>query len=433
MNSVFSINSYSTLFAETRTPDEAVSAETTATDWTKETSAKTLLEESLKIQKDEIKASRDDLQSNLKRFENNLRAIAHKLRTTEMQKALATLQQDSDQSSNLKLLMISGEGDIHAFFAPKSGAVNAGSGNDAVAFAGRVIKGVETGDGSDAVSLTGEVVEDVHTDRQHRGTEVAISKSGGLRMTDYYDYYSSADSLAISAQKIRKISTGGGNDAVALNAGTVTGVDTGTGDDALSISARHVSQVDTGDGNDSVAIRAGLISRLRTGSGDDVVTLNATALEGVETGDGNDVVNVVLNDQAGDGLSRALIADLQTGSGDDSISLTAQGHVTFSAGSGDDTVQLSKGSFAMALKDGAAEGNDVVTLSDGADLALMVSAEKAASASFVKKDDTMLISFGDGSSVTVKGLSNGGTVALALPSGTIDTILKQAQPVDLRM
>lgn len=433
MNSVFGINSFTGLYAGTNTPDLAATAETTATDWTKGASAKTLLEESQKVQRAERLEQRKEAEANMKRLEDNARAIAFALKTKEMQKALATLQQDNSQSSHLMLLMVTDEGDIHAFFPPPPNAFGAGSGNDAVSYAGGVIKGIETGDGSDAVALTGDVVEDVHTDRQNRGTELVVYKSGGARMTTYYANYSAADSLAISAQTIRKISTGGGNDAVALNAETITGLDTGTGDDALSISARHLNQVNTGDGNDSLAIRAGVVSRLDTGSGDDVLTLNATVLDGVRTGDGNDVVNVVLNDQSGDGLDFPRYARLHTGSGDDTLSLAAQGHVTFGAGTGDDTVLLSKGSFTMALQDGAAEGNDVVTLSDGADLALMVSSEKAASATIVKKDDALLINFGDGSSVTVKGLANGGTVALALPSGQVDKILKQEQAVDLRM
>ncbi|MEE2633543.1 MAG: hypothetical protein VX940_04500 [Pseudomonadota bacterium] len=118
MNSVFGINSFTGLYAGTNTPDLAATAETTATDWTKGASAKTLLEESQKVQRAERLEQRKEAEANMKRLEDNARAIAFALKTKEMQKALATLQQDNSQSSHLMLLVVTDEGDIHAFFPP---------------------------------------------------------------------------------------------------------------------------------------------------------------------------------------------------------------------------------------------------------------------------------------------------------------------------
>ncbi|MCA0998713.1 hypothetical protein [Alloyangia pacifica] len=311
-----------------------------------------------------------------------------------------------------------------------------------------------TGAGHDALTVEAQRVQNIQTDGG------APSAQGGN------------DALAVRAEEVRQVYTGGGNDALAMIAGSVRGIYTGAGSDALSIAAesvadiytdpwprgrtqagadsltitaREVSSVYTGGGADAVSIAAHSITSLYTGTGEDVVTLKAGLLGGIYTGAGRDAVSIdavvgasqvsrlsadpsepwSLGDTVEARLraARSTTADVHSGAGDDVLSVAVAETIALEAGAGDDTLVLGGGT--IALRYGAGDGHDAVTLTPGSEVVVQLG-EDTEGWSFSHDGDSLLLQIGRGS-IRFEGVSQSAAIGVA-SWGTDDVALLHSQP-----
>lgn len=113
---------------------------------------------------------------------------------------------------------------------------------------------IYTGGGHDALAINAENVESVYTD-ESSGPRLKADANGQPQLT-YSAGTSSNDAVAIRARRADSIYTGGGNDAVAIQAGFIGSVYAGKGNDSIALTGGVVSGIHAGDGNDAISVQA---------------------------------------------------------------------------------------------------------------------------------------------------------------------------------
>jgi hypothetical protein len=202
--------------------------------------------------------------------------------------------------------------------------------------------------------------------------------------------------LSINAQTVTRVHTEGGNDAITINADWVESVYTdrsggyvpgfredGTSyplwqpgtdsNDAVAINARRADSIHTGGGNDAIAIQADLINSVYAGDGSDAISLSGGIISGVYGEAGDDTITVDA------GIGRPAIHDLgffagPAGASDtdplytrpDTVHDRMRAAKTYNsdiqAGAGDDVISVNVQEI-ISIDGGS--GNDVISIGSG--------------------------------------------------------------------
>lgn len=228
------------------------------------------------------------------------------------------------------------------------------------------------------------------------------------------------DELSIDVGQAYRVSSGGGNDIIAIKAygdhdelapgfnPSVYDTDGGGGDDTISIESDGMVDVTFGgEGNDSIAISTSdIVLRTDGGSGDDTIDIKgARVVSGVWAGDGNDIIRVTAPSPAsGAAVTFSQVGGISGDAGNDIIEVTAD-VIGVNGGTGDDTIMLhNTGTLAAGVSLQRGGGHDEVTV-DSAVRMIMGGPlrQDMAQASIERIDaNTLKITYDDlGDSVTV--------------------------------
>ncbi len=305
-------------------------------------------------------------------------------------------------------------GDALVIQAQSIGDVATGAGNDSLALRASMVQGVYAGGGSDAVAIVASYVSGIRTD----GAPPAPAAPGA-----------EVDAPADTTIDTSGAPLPGGNDALSVAARLIADIATGGGDDALALSGRWVSGVDAGAGNDAMAIRARLATDISGGEGDDAIAVEARAgLAGLEAAAAWFAVAaeppvVALAEggasaQVGAQAARAY-ADVDGGAGNDVISVRTGSVLAVAGGAGSDTIQVGGGTVALVY--GAGDGDDRVTVAEGAQVVLQIAPE-AGPWTVEFGEEGMTVRMADGS-VKFEGLG-AGTIGIATAGGGMTLVTR---------
>ena len=208
---------------------------------------------------------------------------------------------------------------------------------------------------------------------------------------------------------VTRVSTGAGNDKVAINATRAYAVTSGGGNDTISIkttddgktnsSTPTVLGVGAGDGNDTINIDAhGVVMAVSGEAGNDTVNVKTDSLAfGVYGGEGNDTVNV----------DAKYAVNIDGGSGNDTVNVKASSIFGVGGGTGDDIINIDNtGNEAAQVFYSQGDGKDVIN-SNGAVSINLFTADGTkkldmSNAAYKQDGNSVTISFGnDQDSITV--------------------------------
>ncbi|OED47008.1 hypothetical protein AB838_17075 [Rhodobacteraceae bacterium (ex Bugula neritina AB1)] len=297
---------------------------------------------------------------------------------------------------------------------------DATAGDDTVELRADVIRRVATGDGADAVALEGRIVQGVHTDRN-----TATPFDG--RGFGYGRRFGAMNGLALGHQhapgRERSQAQFENADSVSIRARHARNISTGGGDDAIAIQAGTLRGVRAGDGDDSIAAAATLVSRIRGGAGNDTIAVAAQrALR-----DWRDAPAAAYNPDASaaEKMRQALsnYAQVSGGSGDDQINLQVGETLAARGGSGDDRFTLQGGTIALQYSHG--HGHDTVELTEGANAVVQLREMGASAYSTTRDGDSLTLTFDTGGSITFKNISQGGAIGVATDPNAPIALLHQ--------
>ena len=286
------------------------------------------------------------------------------------------------------------------------------------------------------------------------------------------------DRLAIVAETVAQIDTGGGNDALTVQADHVDAITTDRpdsrgdrdidretqGNDALAIAARVVGSIDMGGGNDVLAAQTQMIfadlgagndvAAITTdiamgvagGAGDDVITLSArlggtAARQLTETADGTPIdaaraaATLYADTATRFAAAAANVADVDGGAGDDVIAISDALMIGVAGGAGDDLIRVE--GRTVALHYGLGDGDDVVAIGAGTDVLLQLAARPDGGAdpkefTLTRDGDRMTLRFAAGS-ITFTGVQGAGTIAVARGFGAVEILSTATPAVDIRL
>ncbi|OBY24462.1 hypothetical protein [Leisingera sp. JC1] len=282
------------------------------------------------------------------------------------------------------------------------------AGDDTVELRADVIRRVATGDGADAVALEGRIVQGVHTDRASARPFEGPGFGYGRR-------FNRMQGLALGHQyapgQARRQAQFSNADSVSIRARHARNISTGGSDDAIAIQAGTLRGVRAGRGDDSIAVAATLVSRIRGGAGNDVISVAAQrALRGPNEG-AAPVYNA--DAPAAEKMRQALssYAQVSGGSGDDQITLQVGETLAARGGSGDDRFTLQGGTVALQYSLG--DGHDTVELTEGANAVVQLREMGASAYSSTRDGDTLTLNFDTGGSITFTNVSQGGAIGVA--------------------
>jgi hypothetical protein len=286
------------------------------------------------------------------------------------------------------------------------------------------------------------------------------------------------DRLAIAADRIAQIDTGGGADALTVQADRVDAITTdradsrpdrdtdreAQGNDALAIAARIVRSVemgggtdvlaaqtqmifaDLGAGNDAASITTDIALGVAGGAGDDVITLTASlggsaARRLTETADGTPIAAsqaaATLYADTATRLAAAAsnTADVDGGAGNDVIAVSGALMIGVAGGAGDDLIRVE--GRTVALHYGLGDGDDVVAIGAGTDVLVQLAARPDGGSdprdtTITRDGDRLTLRFASGS-ITFTGVNGAGTIALARGFGAAEILSAPGTPVNLRL
>lgn len=288
-------------------------------------------------------------------------------------------------------------------------------GNDGLAIAADRIAQVDTGGGADALTVQADRVGSVSTDRPDSRPDRDIDRE---------------------AQ---------GNDALALAARFVGSIDMGGGNDVLAAQSQMIA-ADLGAGNDAASITTDIAMGIGTGAGDDVLTLTATlggtaARNLTETADGTPIsaakAAATLYADTATRLAAvaANTADVDGGAGDDVITVSGALMIGVAGGQGDDLIAVE--GRTVSLHYGKGDGNDVVQIGAGTDVLIQLAARPDGGSdpgayTVTRDGDRLALRFATGT-ITLTGVAEAGTIAIARGLATAEVLKTPGTPVDLRL
>ncbi|KIC36621.1 hypothetical protein RA26_12935, partial [Leisingera sp. ANG-M7] len=368
-------------------------------------------------------------------------ASHYEKRIFEMAKALHTLTSQPWPENSVALILLTGlpeeQGEVPVQPAaeqpqtpsqtiPTAVTDTAGTaGDDTVELRADVIRRVATGDGADAVALEGRIVQGVHTDREAARPFEGPGFGYGRR-------FSRMNGLALGHQhapgQARRQEQFSNADSVSIRARHARNISTGGGDDAIAIQAGTLRGVRAGAGDDSIAVAATLVSRIRGGAGNDVISVAAQrALR-----DPNEGTAPVYNADApaAEKMRQALsnYAQVSGGSGEDQITLQVGETLAARGGGGDDRFTLQGGTVALQYSLG--DGHDTVELTGGANAVVQLREMGASAYSSTRDGDTLTLTFDTGGSITFTNVSQGGAIGVATGQDAPIALLHQPAAVN---
>lgn len=187
------------------------------------------------------------------------------------------------------------------------------------------------------------------------------------------DLSSDAVLEAANAQVIKILIDALGNADVSVSANSAaTGVTTGDGNDAIRISAGSVAFAASGEGNDSIAINTSggyalldgfllsAVDLVEAGAGDDTISVSSHGnVDRIEGGIGNDHITISSATTSQIGAGQHGIDRVNGGAGEDKIILTSASDVTRAfGGEGNDSITVGARDSALGIYGG--EGNDTI-------------------------------------------------------------------------
>lgn len=293
--------------------------------------------------------------------------------------------------------------------------VQATRGDDRLAIAADTVARIDTGGGADALTVQADRVDAITTDRADSRSDRDIDRE-----------VQGNDALAIAARIVRNVEMGGGNDVLAAQAQMIL--------------------ADLGAGHDVAAITTDIALGAAGGAGDDVITLTASlggtaARQLTETADGTPIsaakAAATLYADTATRLAAvaANIADVDGGSGDDVISVSGALMIGVAGGAGDDLIAVE--GRTVALHYGKGDGNDVVQVGVGTDVLVQLAARPDGGSdpgayTVTRDGDSLTLRFAAGA-ITLTGIAEAGTIAVACGFATQDILKAPGTPVDLRL
>ncbi|MCJ8191975.1 autotransporter outer membrane beta-barrel domain-containing protein, partial [Sphingomicrobium aestuariivivum] len=210
---------------------------------------------------------------------------------------------------------------------------------------------VTTGAGDDSLAMTGGSAASIDS-----ADGVDSLSLGGVVVTGAVTTGSEGDVLFMTDGSAGSVDTGSGDDVLSLSGTTVAGdVTSGAGDDRVILTDASAASLATGDGVDDVtSTNSDIAGAVTTGADGDFVTLTNGSAGSVDTGDGDDDLTV-------DGT--AIAGDVVTGLGDDTVVMTDASAGSLSTGDGADMVTLTDTDIAGAVTTGA--GDDMLAMTGG--------------------------------------------------------------------
>ncbi|MCB6178230.1 hypothetical protein LHP98_08815 [Rhodobacter sp. Har01] len=288
-------------------------------------------------------------------------------------------------------------------------------GDNRLAIAADRIAQIDTGGGADALTVQADRVGTISTDRPDSRADRDIDREA-----------QGNDALAIAARIVRSIELGGGNDVLAAQTQMIF--------------------ADLGAGNDVAAITTDIALGVAGGAGDDVITLTASlggsaARRLTETADGTPIAAAqaaatLYADTAtrlAAAAAAANTADVDGGGGNDVIAVSGALMIGVAGGAGDDLIRVE--GRTVALHYGQGDGKDVVAIGAGTDVLVQLAARPDGGSDpkgfTVERDaDRMILRFAGGS-ITFTGVQQAGTIAIARGFGAAEILSTPAPPVDL--
>jgi hypothetical protein len=293
--------------------------------------------------------------------------------------------------------------------------VQATRGDDRLAIAADTVARIDTGGGADALTVQADRVDAITTDRADSRSDRDIDRE-----------VQGNDALAIAARIVRNVEMGGGNDVLAAQAQMIL--------------------ADLGAGHDVVAITTDIALGVAGGAGDDVITLTASlggtaARQLTETADGTPIsaakAAATLYADTATRLAAvaANVADVDGGSGNDVISVSGALMIGVAGGAGDDLIAVE--GRTVALHYGKGDGNDVVQVGAGTDVLIQLAARPDGGSdpgayTVTRDGDSLTLRFASGA-ITLTGIAEAGTIAVARGFATQDILKAPRTPVDLHL
>lgn len=335
--------------------------------------------------------------------------------------------------------------------------ITTGSGNDSITIGGGVST-ISSGDGDDDVTITNSQSLNKYTINLGAGNDslnfngnggelASVTSSSGndqinINNTRSQITLSSGDNTVnlnnsqLSGES-NSISTGVGNDMIAVNSNGINTINAGNGTNQITISGNSSNTVTSGSGNDVIKSNAGSLT-LNSGAGDDVLEITSNEAQDKFTlslGDGNDTVRItatgaattVANNYGDDSYeltgTQVKLSDtlgnttlilnnqqltndmntISTGIGNDSINITSDGSNQINAGNGNNQIILSgdsKDNITSGSGDDiilAGAGDDIINAGSGNDIINGGAGNDVLNGS--TGNDTYIFSKGDGADI----------------------------------
>jgi len=201
--------------------------------------------------------------------------------------------------------------------------ITTGSGNDNITI-GAGTSTISSGDGDDNVTITTTQNTNNYTINLGAGNDsVQLNGNGG---------------------ELARVSSSSGNDQININ-NIRSQITLSSGDNTVNLNNSQLSgdnnSISTGAGNDTIAVKSNGSNTINVGNGTNQITLSGNSSNTVTSGSGNDVIK-----------SYAGSLTLNSGAGDDVLEITsneAQDKLTLNLGDGNDTVKITATGAATTI------------------------------------------------------------------------------------
>ena len=212
--------------------------------------------------------------------------------------------------------------------------ITTGSGNDSITIGGGVST-ISSGDGDDNVTITNSQSLNKYTINLGAGNDSLNFNGNGGELASVT---SSSGNDQININNIRsQIKLSSGDNTVNLNNSQLSGesnsISTGVGNDMIAVNSNGSNTINAGNGTNQITLSGNSSNTVTSGSGNDVIKSNAGSLT-LNSGAGDDVLEITSN-EAQDKFTLSL------GDGNDTVRITATGAATTIANNyGDDSYEL---------------------------------------------------------------------------------------------
>lgn len=324
--------------------------------------------------------------------------LRHKKRAENMSNALVRLGA-GPLAEGQRILSLFSRGGNRAVHINTTGQVDSlylRGGDQALSIKSKTATIINTGGGHDAVAIEADFVRSVYTDRS--GQHELAYRKNGEKYARWAPKTVSNDAVAIKARFAESIYTKGGADAISIMADSIRSVYAGEGQDAIALTGGIISGIHGEDGDDSITVQAAI--------GGSVTRNLAFASRTYLTGEGYDYVRP---DSAKERMRLAITnySDVHGGDGDDEISVSVQEIISIDGGSGNDVISVEGGTVGLRVN--ASSGNDVVRVARGAELMIQVDH----GGYIVEKSDNDLIVRHSGGVVRIEGYEQAAAISVA--------------------